>query len=247
LSRKPTEAVLAMLTRLQGSGQRAAAVIFINEGQALGRTPEGLALQKSVAMDRTADVEARSRALFFSFDAAADWFDWPRFLASDDPLLEHQPENLHRALAKWLEGQTREAQDEVLRTLERKPSLRKLRILVYPRDRDDRIHVLEAALADPETEYIAVQELFKLEAGKVPDLHRKLLGTRSGRQDPKLHEQIRESLDESLIEPLVKLLDDQDPKVRTLALETLQTIRSALEQKKEWQLIVEALKARKKE
>ena len=247
LGRKPSEAVLAVAARLETRAQRAAAVLLDQEGQALARAPQGLALLRSVATDRDAELEARKWALSLASQAAADWFDWPAFLAGDDPILASNPYSLQPALGAWLERQPPRVQETVLGKLAEKPALLGLRVLVYPRDRADRIQVLEAALGGRETEDAAAAELFKLREIHGPELYRKLLATRWGRGNGQLHERIRESLDESLIEPLVKLLDDPSPIVRTLALETLQTIRTALEQKKEWQLIVETLKARKKE
>jgi HEAT repeat protein len=48
------------------------------------------------------------------------------------------------------------------------------------------------------------------------------------------------------IEPLTKMLDDPDVNVREYALEALRKVKSALEERKEWQELVGKLKEGKK-
>src|SRR5262249_52444637 len=140
-------------------------------------------------------------------------------------------------------------QDQVLRALEKSPrwQLRKWRLKLYPSNRPDYAEVLLKALDDPPVQVYAVEGLLELQEAQGPDLYKRLLATPEGKKNSKLFERVRVTANAELIEPLVKLLDDSDPNVRGLALQTLKSIKAFLEEKKEWQAIVEAIKGRKKE
>ena len=109
--------------------------------------------------------------------------------------------------------------------------------------------MLSTALEDPSerVQEVAVRYLLGVKKLQGPALYTRLLEHPRARRLNDLYGQIIALGDPQMLEPLVKVLDDPDPKVREQALGALTSIRKTLEEKKEWQAIIQAAKERRKD
>ena len=199
-------------------------------------------------MDSSLSPRVRLNAVRSTGEAGRAWLDWTKLVEAGDLIAEEAGVD---NLTRWLQQLPGAEQDAFLDALARSksPVLHGSRLDIYPRDRPDYPDVLRKALEDPSetVQRTAVLHLLQVEKLQGPELYRRLLEHPVGRRVELLYERVSASGDPQLLEPLVKLLDDRDSQVRSLALGTLKSIRKELEEKKEWQAILQAARERKKE
>ncbi len=228
--------------------KKRAALIEMEGVSDLVSIPAGSSFLKGAALDTSLAVGYRVIAAQSAGEVSMEWLDWAQLVKTEDPLVEGVS---HDWLRPWLEKRPQQEQDLFLETLgkSKKPRLRQLRLLIYPLRRPERVDVLLKALDDPSEE---VQEeaagVLLADSKFRPETLEKLLKNPVvASRNHKLYEIVASNGDSRLLEPLVQLLDDHDPEVRKLALGALSSIRKELEQKKEWQTILQAAKERRKE
>lgn len=239
--------LLENLPKLDTPGKRSALLGGLEAGE-LAKSTAGLEFLRGVAMDASLSPRVRLNAVRSTGEAGMAWLDWAELARKDDPIVEEVSDH---SLGLWLAQRPRAEQDAFLDALARSksPVLRESRLDIYPRDRPDYPDVLLKALEDPSevVQRTAVGYLLKVEKLQGPALYARLLEHPEARRMKDVYVNVTASGDPQLLEPLVKLLDDRDSKVRTFALGTLKTIRQELEEKKEWQAILQAARERKNE
>ncbi len=239
--------ILDSLPKLDTPGKRLALLGYIWPEE-LTKNPAGLEFLHSIATDSRLGTWVRLNAAHFAGEVGMAWLDWTKLAEAGDPIVEAESDP---RLQAWLLQRPGAEQDAFLEVLSRSKSevLRESRLDIYPRDRPEYPDVLSKALEDPSERIqdVAVRYLLKVEKLQGPALYTRLLEHPRGRRLSDIYGQIIALGDPQMLEPLVKVLDDPDPKVREQALRTLTSIRKNLDEKKEWQAIIQAAKERRKE
>ena len=244
------KAILASLATLKGLEERRSLIDLASarEGIDLTRNPLGIEFLRTNALDPEM-AEHLATILRLAGDKAKGWFDWRALLERDDPLL-NSSDILNSAFGQWLLGLP---EDERLRLYDKirashQPILRAWFIGQYPADRPEYPAVIEQALGDQNETVRATAVQAVLSAGGTlkPGVLLRLLSIPEGKSREDVFKAIEDLASPESIEPLVKLLDDPDAKVRQMALKTLGSIRTQLEEKKQWQDILKLRKPQEK-
>jgi hypothetical protein len=230
--------------RLDTPAKRAMLVGVIDLGP-LAKSSGGLEFLKGIALDPSLPPEARYSAYAIAGEAGKAWLDWLQLAEADDPILGQM-----KVSEEWMRQLPRSAQDRFLAALakSRRPATRAWRLDLYPRERTEYRTVMIEALDDP-SEFVqekAVRSLLDLKEVQ-PALYARLLEHPIGKQNPKVYEQASLYDDPRILEQLVQLLDDPNPRFRVPALRALKTMRETMETKKEWRAILKAAKEGRKQ
>lgn len=236
--------------------------IILRIGVPGGREPMELetrdAFIRRALNDRGLALEVRWQLILRYGEPWNRFEDLPSFFKGDDPLLAKLFDGRdQKALAKraelwsWLEHQDAAPRLAVLQSALRCP-LDGARIdaaRLLPLDLEKTRALFEAAFKDPSdsVRWSAAKRLAQSTRADVAPTFHQLLG--DGSADVRLAcvGALLGIASQESLEPLGKLLDDPDIRVREKAFEALKTIRSRLEEKGEWQRIIAGLKAAKPE
>jgi len=228
----------------------------------LVRSPEGRDFLKSVATARDLDVWRRFRAVDLAWPASVTWFDWPPFLASDDPLVrsllctpsshpsDFDSVRLRTRIHKWLSSRPAEETSRLFAALARNrdSQLRMHAMNESELSHEKRKAFLERALEDPDgwvrgraLQLLVMEQTVSLEPLLIRLLseprYEALRRSSMGQIVPLL---IKAGSAKAMV-PLVTLLDHPDLEVRAQARQGLREIKRALEEKAEWKRIVKEL------
>ena len=203
-------------------------------------------------------LKIRESALGAAGESADSWLDWPKFLLSEDPLAarfleaHHYPSQPRPPLFQAASRIFSKLGDEerlALRKAARSSSLEVARVWAIrddPLDREDAPEILRSALKDPsqsvvEAAFLRLGETTRADLG--PLAIELLSHPRKPIRVGAIQTLAKFASAESLA-PLAKLLDDPDIEIRGEALKALKSIRDTLQEKKEWQDLLEKLQKR---
>jgi len=229
-----------------------------NRARPLRDLPEGLAFLRQIATDTGVPLEVRRDAVTSAGDGAVDWFDWPDFLRSDDPLRDcfvtpvrtREGKRTTRSkmskMSSWIQGRPAEQQTAIVRAALESSSekVRAWAVEHYPHERPDFREVLRRHLADSSAA-VRGEALERVKRRGLVELAPALIEMLD---DPDRRSHRLAVIDilgalavpESL-EPLARLLGDPDPRVRGEAREAMREIRSRLEEQQEWRQLLDDL------
>ncbi len=217
-----------------------------------------LAFLKKAAAESRLPLKTRLQACYWAGEECFAWFDWPRLFRGEDPLAAHLlagtlpgEEGLNAPIRKrfweWIASLPDARQAELFEAGLASPQedVRLWALSKY--GRPDLPDVLRKALKDPSSN-VKQTALDKIKSSSRADVGPVVLellshpeqGMRSVAVD-----KVGQFASPEAIEPLTKMLDDPDVLVRQQALAALRKVRAALDEKKEWQDLVEKLKESK--
>jgi hypothetical protein len=211
---------------------------------AVGEQPWAIEFLHRVLADANVDVNARAMALEMLRARISDSFDWPRLFAADDPLAVFAAQNE----SLWTSLLAR-PEDEQITLFEAGLSspheeVRQKSASLLPLNHAATLKLFRKAL-DDKSAVVRKSAIVRLGAATRADLgplYVELLTHTDRQLRAAAVERLPKFASVECIEPLTKMLDDPDVDVRESALGALRKVKSALEERKEWQDLAGKLK-----
>lgn len=219
-----------------------------------------VAFFQRVALDDRVPIVSRLTACALGMEDAYAALDWPRLLEAGDPLAEGILTGLmpvdkdrgrqavpYETFWRWFAGQSAEFQRKFFAAgiASTDESIRAKVVSQHPLEGPEIPAIFRKLLQDPSYS-VRWEATARLGSGSRADfgpLFVEMLSHPDSQLRNEAVKQLPRFASVESIEPLSKLLEDPDVKVRGAALEALKKIKAALEERKEWQDMVERLKS----
>jgi len=244
--REQPQALAALCERLSSfrSPEMMASAVSALHDYDIHEQPQAFEFLGRVLADTNVDVNARALALGKLQFQIGDSFDWSRLLAGDDPLAVFAAQNE----SLWTSLPTRPEKDQIaiFESCISSPheEVRQKAASLLPLDHAATLGLFRKALEDSSA-VVRKAAIVRLGAATRADLgpvYVELLTHKDSRLRAAAVERLPKFASVECIEPLTKMLDDPDVDVRESALGALRKVKSALEERKEWQDLAGKLK-----